>query len=134
MKGLSLLALLCAGFWLTAQTNPVQSHKEILKIMGTRFEVTATATDKAKAMRAVQAGIAEMQRIEALISSWQPDSETSAINDNAGIEPVVVDRELYDLIYRAKKISRLTDGAFDISFAVMDRLYVFDRQEKNAAR
>lgn len=110
-------------------TSPLESHKEVLKLMGTRFEVTATATDKAIAEQAVAQGIGEIQRIEALISSWQATSQTSEINRNAGIKPVKVADELYELIARSLKVSNLTNGAFDISFASMDRLYTFDKQE-----
>lgn len=112
----------------SAQPN-LESHKEVLKLMGTRFEITATADDKSLAKEAVQKGIAEIQRIETLISSWQATSQTSEINRNAGIQPVVVDQELYDLIERSIKVSSLTQGAFDISFASMERLYQFDRAE-----
>ena len=106
------------------------SHKEVLLLMGTRFELTAMATSKAIARDAVTQGIAEIERIEYLISSWKTTSQTSEINRNAGIKPVVVDRELFDLINRSLKISALTDGAFDISFASIERLYVFDKSER----
>jgi thiamine biosynthesis lipoprotein len=95
--------------------------------MGTRFEVTATADSKEKAQQAVQIGIAEIQRIESLISSWQKTSQTSEINRNAGVKAIMVDKELYDLIERSIKVSKLTKGAFDISFASMERLYKFDK-------
>ena len=111
-----------------AQQN-LESHKEVLKLMGTRFEITATADNKSLAIESVKKGIAEIQRIETLISSWKSTSQTSEINRNAGIRPVVVDQELYDLIERSLKVSSLTQGAFDISFASMDRLYHFDRAE-----
>lgn len=110
-------------------TGNLQSHKEVLKLMGTRFELTATAIDKETAQKAVAQGIGEIKRIEALISSWQSTSQTSEINRNAGIRPVIVDQELYELISRSLKISDLTQGAFDISFASMDRLYSFDKLE-----
>lgn len=106
-----------------------ESHKEVLRLMGTRFELTATATDKATAQKAVAAGIREIERIEALISSWKSTSQTSEINRSAGVKEVVVDKELYDLIARCIKVSDLTQGAFDISFASMERLYTFDKQE-----
>ncbi|MDF1866052.1 MAG: FAD:protein FMN transferase [Saprospiraceae bacterium] len=64
--------------------------------------------------------------METLISSWDKNSQTSKINQQAGILPVKVDKELYDLIFRAKKVSGLTSGAFDISFASMDRIWKFD--------
>ncbi len=110
--------------------NTRESHKEVLKLMGTRFELTATAIDKLTAERSVIDGIQEIKRIEALISSWQSTSQTSEINRNAGIKPVVVDSELYELIARSLKVSVLTQGAFDISFASMERLYKFDKEEQ----
>jgi len=61
-----------------------------------------------------------------LISSWDQKSQTSEVNRNAGIRPVQVDAELLQLIERSIGISKLTDGAFDISYASMDRIWKFD--------
>ncbi len=94
--------------------------------MGTRFELAAVTTDEQLAWEAIAAGVKEIQRIEALISEWQPTSQTSEINRNAGIKPVVVDEELYELISRSNRISRITGGAFDISFAAIDKVWHFD--------
>lgn len=107
----------------------VASSKRILKLMGCRFEITATATDKLTADKAVEAGITEISRIEKLLSEWDPTTQTSYINKMAGIAPVRVDKELFDIIYRSCKVSALTGGAFDISFAAMDRIWNFDRAE-----
>ena len=74
----------------------------------------------------IEEAIAEITRIEKLISSWDPDSETSLINKNAGIKPVKVSDELFKLIERAKQVSEITDGAFDISYASMDEVWKFD--------
>lgn len=46
-------------------------------------------------------------------------------NPNAGIALVQVDEELFQLIECAKDISKLTDGAFDISYASMDRIWKY---------
>lgn len=97
--------------------------------MGSRFEITAIADSQDDARNAVRAGTAEINRIEKLISSWDYNSQTSEINRMAGIRPVVVDAELFDLIHRAIKISELTDGAFDITFAGIEKLYQFDGNE-----
>lgn len=70
--------------------------------------------------------IEEISRIEALISSWHETSQTSLINQNAGIKPVSVDEELFNLIKRSIQISKLTAGAFDISYASMDVIWKFD--------
>ena len=110
-----------------AQSSPeLLARKQVLKLMGTRFEITALAEDNKLADAGIEAGIKEVQRIENLISSWDEHSQTTAINRNAGIQPVKVDQELYDLIARSLRVSVLTNGAFDISFASVGKLWKFD--------
>lgn len=94
--------------------------------MGSNFELTVVANNTDEANLFLEAAITEVKRIEKLISSWDTSSQTSLINKNAGIKPVQVDRELYKLIERSKGISKLTDGAFDISYASMDKIWKFD--------
>lgn len=103
-----------------------ETHKQTLKLMGSRFDITVIAADKVTANSYIDIAVAEITRIEKLISSWDANSQTSEINRNAGIKPVKVDKELFDLIERAIRISKLTDGAFDISYASMDRIWKFD--------
>ena len=94
--------------------------------MGSAFDITVVSENNVSANEAIDLAVAEISRIEKLISSWDLNSETSAINKNAGIAPVKVSEELYQLIERSIKISELTDGAFDISYASMDRIWKFD--------
>lgn len=103
-----------------------QPYKRTLKLMGSRFDVTVVAKDSIAAHKHIDTAVAEITRIEKLISSWDASSQTSAINRNAGIKPVKVDVELFELIERAIGISKLTDGAFDVSYASMDRIWKFD--------
>ena len=98
--------------------------------MGSRFDITVVANDSANANKYIDLAVNEISRIEKLISSWDPNSQTSEINRNAGIKPVQVESELYELIKRAIGISKLTDGAFDISYASMDRIWKFDGSMK----
>ena len=74
----------------------------------------------------IEEAAAEIIRIEKMISAWDEDSETTLINKNAGIKPVKVSLELFKLIERSKQISELTDGAFDISYSSMDKIWKFD--------
>lgn len=111
-----------------AQVSPDEYSRVALK-MGSRFEIIAVAADSISAQKAISAGFDEIDRIEQLISSWIPESETSRINAAAGSEPVKVSKELYDLIYRSLKVSQLTNGAYDISFAGMGSVWEFSRQE-----
>lgn len=94
--------------------------------MGCRFEITVVAKDSVTANSHIDIAVAEITRIEKLISSWDVASQTSEINKNAGIQPVQVDIELYQLIERAIGISKLTDGAFDVTYASMDKIWQFD--------
>jgi len=94
--------------------------------MGSRFDITVVVNDSIQANKYIDTAVAEISRIEKLISSWDDNSQTSEINRNAGIKPVKVDKELFDLIERAISFSKLTDGAFDISYASMDRIWKFD--------
>ena len=103
-----------------------QPYKRTLKLMGSRFDITVVANDSIQANKYIDTAVAEISRIEKLISSWDANSQTSEINRYAGIKPVKVDKELFDLIERAIGISKLTDGAFDISYASMDRIWKFD--------
>lgn len=114
-------------FLFAVQLLPAQhTYKRTLKLMGSRFDITVVAEDEKQGDEYIDMAVAEITRIEKLISSWDPNSQTSAINNNAGITPVKVDAELLQLIKRAIGISKLTDGAFDISYAAMDKIWKFD--------
>ena len=127
MKKLLLLLLFVS---LSTGASAQEIYKRTLKLMGSRFEITVVAKDEIQAEQDIDLAISEINRIEKLISSWDPVSQTSEINRNSGIKPVKVDKELFDLIARSKKISEITDGAFDISYASMDKIWKFDGSMK----
>ncbi|WP_239986492.1 MULTISPECIES: FAD:protein FMN transferase [Arenibacter] len=101
-------------------------QRRTTKLMGSRFDITLVAKDESTANIYIDNAIEEISRIEKLISSWNPTSQTSEINKNAGISPVKVDQELIDLIERCITISKITDGAFDISYASIDKVWKYD--------
>ncbi len=100
--------------------------KRSFALMGCSFDITVVANDSIAAIKHIETAVAEITRIEKLISSWDANSQTAKINQYAGLYPVTVDLELFNLIKNALAISKLTDGAFDISYASMDRLWRFD--------
>ncbi len=122
MKGLLTLFVILFSVTVMAQ----QPYKRTLKLMGSRFEITVVAKDSIVANKHIDTAVAEISRIEKLISSWDANSQTSEINRNAGVSPVKVSPELFELIARSIKISQLTDGAFDITYASMDKIWKFD--------
>jgi len=102
-------------------------HRRILKLMGNRFEISVVADDKEWAEEKIDQAIIEIKRIEKLLTTFSDDSQTNEINRNAGIQPVKVDEEVFNLIGRALNISALTQGAFDITYGSIDKsLWNFD--------
>lgn len=99
-----------------------------IMLMGSDFEITIVDNDQANAENMINIAIEEISRIEKLISSWDKNSQTSLINLNAGVKPVKIDLELFELISRSVKVSNLSQGAFDISYASMDKVWYFDRK------
>lgn len=96
--------------------------------MGNHFELTVVAGDEKWAYDRIDAGVSEIQRIEQLLTTFSDDSETNRVNQNAGISPVVVSTETFNLIERSLRISQVTQGAFDITYGSIDkRLWNFDQ-------
>ncbi len=106
-----------------------RAYTRAAHLMGSHFTFTAVSSDDSLAWRALRAGLRETQRIDRLFSYWDSTSQVVKINRLAGIRPVVVDQEVYDLIARTLKVSALSGGAFDITFASGDKIYRFDTQE-----
>jgi thiamine biosynthesis lipoprotein len=101
-------------------------HKS-LKLMGNLFQLSAISDNEDWANECIDAGIDEIRRIEKLLTTYNEESETALINRNAGIKPVAVSEETFNIIERSIKISRVTQGAFDITYGSVDkRLWNFD--------
>lgn len=111
--------------------SQLKHRTEILLLMGSRFEITPFASSDSLVEASIDSAIAEIRRIESVISEWQSGSEISLVNQNAGIKPVRVSSELYGLVKRSIKVSELTDGAFDISWAAARSIWKFDGSMKS---
>lgn len=106
-----------------------QVYKRVLRLMGNRFEVSVVGTDESLSNQHIDAAVIEISRIEKLLTTFDPSSQTNQVNQQAGEKPVKVDPEVFDLIHRSKIISQLTQGAFDITYGSVDkRLWNFDQQ------
>lgn len=98
-------------------------YQQSQDIMGTRISVEVWSEDKALADRSMDSVMAEMHRIDRQLSPYKADSELSLVNDRAADEAVVVSDEMLMLLERSLYYSRISDGAFDISFASVGRFY-----------
>lgn len=109
-----LILLFLIGFHHSAFAEWYSHEKPI---MGTRVYVKVWHQNREKATKAVDAVIDEMHRIDTLMSPYKESSELSRINRLAHEKPVKISKELFDLIVRSKDISKMTRGAFDVTFA-----------------
>jgi len=116
----ALLTTLGALVGVPAQAEWLQREEAI---MGTRCVVELWSADRAKGDGAIDAVFAEFRRIDASMSTYKPDSELSRVNAAAALGPVPISRELYDLLATSIEYSRLTGGAFDVTYASVGYLY-----------
>jgi len=110
--------------------SAIDSERE--KIVAAEFEMMSTfvqikvATSKVKvqsARKAIEQAKNEMQALVDIVSSWDPNSDTSKINSNAGIKPVEIDPQLIDILVRAQGVSEISNGAFDLTFSPLAKLW-----------
>ncbi|MEO6366365.1 MAG: FAD:protein FMN transferase [Steroidobacteraceae bacterium] len=98
--------------------------------MGTRCAVEVWATDRSEGEAAIEAVLADMRRIDALMSTYKPDSEISRVNVNAAKGPVPISAELFSLLETSQQYSRLSAGVFDITYASVGYLYDYRQHVK----
>jgi thiamine biosynthesis lipoprotein len=123
--------MLFLGFVFVAFSSFAQIvHKRKLSMLGSPFEMTVVAKDTTEATVFIDMAVGEVRRIENEISDWIPTTPISEVSRNAGIKPVKVPLEVFELVERAIKVSEITSGAFDISYASMDRIWKFDGSMK----
>src|SRR5881394_88483 len=96
------------------------------KCMGTKCQVKAFHADEALVERAVSAGLAEMDRIEALTTSWTDTSDVARVNRAAGKEAVKVAPDTMAVVKQGLWVAKLSHGAFDITVGVFKGLWKFD--------
>ena len=116
---ISLLFVCTFSFSQVEQTKTVN-------LMGSVFQITLVDSDSSTAHQNINKAVAEIERIENLISEWRPQTQISKVNQNAGIQPIKVDNEVFELTKKAIWFSEITDGAFDISIVAMDKIWKFD--------
>ena len=122
-----IAALLTLGLLVCAAPVRADWMERTEAIMGTRCYVELWADDPVKGNDAIEAVMAELRRIDNLMSHYKPESQLSQINQYANERPVQVDKELFDLIKLSTHYSEITEGAFDITYASVGYLYDYPR-------
>lgn len=128
LKNVLLLAVSC--FLIVPAPVSAKTFKRNAVLMGTNIELTASDADEAKVNAAFDSAIQEMARIENVMSEWREGTPVSLINQKAGQEAVAVPDELFHVIMAAQKVSELSGGAFDISWAAMRGGWKFSKGDE----
>ena len=93
--------------------------------MATRFELLLSGGEEVFLRAAGEEALREVERMEALLSFYRPDSEISHFNRRAGRVPLQVSPPLFYLLRKCQEFSRLTDGAFDVTVGPLMRAWRF---------
>ena len=129
------VGLLAAALLHSSGARAAESHDGVLvkrtqMHMGTLVTITAVAPTRKGADGAIDAGFAEIRRLEQLLSTWITDSELSRVNANAGRAPVRVSPDTLSLLQRSVEIARMTEGAFNIAIGPATEAWGFGKAER----
>jgi thiamine biosynthesis lipoprotein len=98
--------------------------------MGTLFTISLYATNNTSAEAAADAAFHRIADLEQVMSDYRADSELMQLCDQPFGKPVPVSQDLFDVLSRSQEISKLTDGAFDVTIGPCVRLWRFSRKRK----
>jgi len=108
------------------KTDPDRKFTYNGAAMGTTVSVFLWGDDEGKAAKAAEAVFAEMKRLDKEMTTWDPASEISQVIAAAGVKPVAVSDESYEVIARALDVSKRSHGIFDITVGAFHGLWKFD--------
>ncbi len=127
----SLLCLMVCLLLLAGCTRGDTMYKESRVLMDTFCTITLVSDSKEKAREAIEAGFAEIKKLETLLNYFSDSSEISAVNRAAGIAPVKVSSDTIEILEKTALINRLTEGAFDPTLAPVIGLWDFSKNILN---
>jgi FAD:protein FMN transferase len=105
-------------------------HKETRMLMGTMVSVEIVTNSPGVASGIMEKVWAEAERLERVFSRYLPESEISRINRDAGHHPVPISDEMMVVFSHAEDISRITEGAFDVSVGPLMKIWGFFPERK----
>jgi FAD:protein FMN transferase len=116
MAALALLLIAAAG-----AAAPELVHGKRF-VMGTVFDVLAYGA-RHETERAIEDALAEVERLDAILSHYKPNSELRRLPGAARAAAASVSPELYEVLAESLRFSRLSSGAFDVTVAPLVRAW-----------
>ena len=95
--------------------RPIEIDGGYREVMGTLARIVAVAKHEWQGKRCIEAGFEQLKRIDAMMSDYKNDSELSRVNREAFTSPVKVSPELFEILQKSVRFSRLSNGAFDVT-------------------
>ncbi len=89
--------------------------------MGTLFRIVVYSSDGDLAEAAARRAFARIERLDARLSDYRPDSELNRLSAEAA--PVVVSPDLFRVLEESVRFSRLSGGAFDVTVRPLVKLW-----------
>ncbi|MCC7242326.1 MAG: FAD:protein FMN transferase [Acidobacteria bacterium] len=99
--------------------------------MGSSLRIAVWTADRDAAARSIEAVFVEFDRLEAALSTWRQDSDVQRLNEAAGHGPIAVGPDTRAVLHAAEEASRLTEGAFDVTFGALSDVWRFDHDQDN---
>jgi len=124
-----IVMLLAATLLVAAPGARAAWYEREEAIMGTRIAVQLWSDDELRAVNAIDAVMADMHRTNDLMSTYKPESQLSAVNAHAYERPVQVDADIIDVVMKSLEYSRISNGAFDITYASVGYLYDYRKHQ-----
>ena len=109
--------LVCCALSCLSAVTYAEWFSDQQAIMGTDIKLTFWHDDANVAEQAIQDVMGEMRRIDAALSPYKETSELSIVNRLAAKKPVKISAELVRLIDKSLYFSKVSQGAFDITYA-----------------
>ena len=101
------------------------------KQMGADFRIVLYADSEKVAKEGANAAFAEVERLNAILSDYDPESELSRLSDTSDSgQHIALSDDLVSVLDASQKLARQTAGAFDVTIGPCVRLWRIARFRK----
>ncbi|MCK4283994.1 MAG: FAD:protein FMN transferase [Candidatus Brocadiae bacterium] len=104
-------------------------YETLLSVVGTDARLEAVARSKSHARRMFQQAVEQMRMVELRMSTYRRESEVSRLNATGSQHPVELSEHTLRVLRKAVEMSKLTGGAFDVTYAPLRTLWRRAQQE-----